>query len=207
MKIAVIDYGAGNLNSVVKALDRLGYPCAVTESPQEVLDAPVVVCPGVGAAADAMKRLRELHLDDAIREVIAADKPFLGICLGLQLLLDVSNENGRHKCLGIIPGSVKKLPSGLKVPHMGWNQVRQTVKHPIFEGVPDGSNFYFVHSYYGAPDDGSVVAGETGYGVTFASSLIKGNMVATQFHPEKSGAMGLKLLDNFLKWSSKGGDR
>jgi len=197
-EIAIIDYGAGNLRSVVNAVSRLGYQPKVTSRAADLLAAPLVILPGVGAAAAAMARLKELGLDDTIRQLITAERPFLGICLGLQMLFTATAEGGKHKCLGIFPGHVQKLPPGLKTPHMGWNQVKQTVAHPIFTGIPDNANFYFVHSYYAAPEDKSLLAGETEYGVTFCSVIARGNMIATQFHPEKSGEIGLKILTNFI---------
>jgi glutamine amidotransferase len=136
---------------------------------------------------------------EVIHQVVAEGRPFLGICLGLQVLFTFSEESGGQECLNIIPGRVKRLPPGVKVPHMGWNQVKQKMKHPLFSGIPDGAYFYFVHSYYGAPDDQSVIAGETSYEVTFGSMLLRHNLLATQFHPEKSGQVGLKLLRNFLE--------
>lgn len=197
-EIAIIDYGAGNLRSVVNAVSHLGYQPKITNRAADLLAAPLVILPGVGAAATAMARLKELGLDDTIRRLIAAERPFLGICLGLQLLFTTTAEDGKHKCLGIFPGQVHKLPAGLKTPHMGWNQVKQTIAHPIFAGIPDNANFYFVHSYYATPEDKSLLAGETEYGVTFCSVIARGNLVATQFHPEKSGEIGLKILTNFI---------
>ena len=197
--LAIIDYGAGNLRSVANALKLLGYSPTVTDKAQDVLDAAAVIFPGVGAAADTMSRLTETGLDKAIRQVIDDGRPLLAICLGMQVLLSFSEEDGRSECLGVIPGAVRRLPEGLKVPHMGWNQVKQTMEHPIFTGIPDESNFYFVHSYYVAPENESVVAGTTEYGLTLCSVIVRDNVVATQFHPEKSGGLGLKMYDNFLK--------
>ena len=228
MKIIIIDYGAGNLRSVARAVAHAGYEPSVTQDPYDVAHADAVILPGVGAAADTMRNLREHAMVEPVRAYIASGRPFFGVCMGQQALLSVSEEGGEHPCLDVISGRVKKLPGGaqsakeersareeqaassdqqngyarsprLKVPHMGWNQVRQTAAHPIFEGIPDESYFYFVHSYYPAPDDASVVIGETDYGVTFASVLARGNIVATQFHPEKSGEMGLRMYANFLK--------
>jgi len=197
--IAIIDYGAGNLRSVVNALSRLGYEAKVTTSPAQVLKAQAVILPGVGAAADTMANLRRQELDGPIRQVVAEGKPFLGVCIGMQVLLSGTEEGGNHQCLGIIPGMVRKFAPGLKVPHMGWNQVRQRVAHPVFEGIADGANFYFVHSYYVDPDDAGLVASETEYGIPFCSVIAKDNLIATQFHPEKSGEVGLKVYDNFIK--------
>ncbi len=197
--ITIIDYGAGNLRSVVNAITKLGYQSKVTRRPGDVLNARAVILPGVGAAADTMESLRALGMVESIRQFIAEDRPFFGICIGLQILFTETEEGGRHKCLDVIPGRVKRLPSGQKTPHMGWNQVRHKASHPVFEGISDGANFYFVHSYYVEPDDKSLVVGETDYGITFCSVVARGNLVATQFHPEKSGADGLKMYDNFIK--------
>ena len=197
--IAIIDYGAGNLRSVTNALVKLGYQPKVTREPEDVVNAAAVIFPGVGAAADAMQSLKDSGLDEAIREVIREGQPVFAICVGMQVLLSSTEEGGWNECLGVIPGTVRRLPAGLKVPQIGWNQVKQLVRHPIFDDIPDESNFYFVHSYYAEPEDTTVVAGTTEYGVTLCSVLIKDNLVATQFHPEKSGTIGLKMYDNFLK--------
>ena len=197
--IAIIDYGAGNLRSVVNAVSRLGYEAHVTSSPAEVLDARAVILPGVGAAADTMVNLQQRGLDDPIRRVIAGGKPFLGVCIGMQVLFSGTEEGGNHQCLGIVPGMVRRFAPGLKVPHMGWNQLKQKIAHPIFEGIADEANFYFVHSYYVEPEDKALVAGETEYGITFCSLIIRDNLIATQFHPEKSGEVGIKVYDNFIK--------
>lgn len=197
--IAIIDYGAGNLRSVVNAVSRLGYEAGVVSSPDDVLGAPVVILPGVGAAADTMASLRKTGLDAAIKRYIDGGKPFLGVCIGMQVLFGGTEEGGWQECLNVIPGAVRKFAPGLKVPHMGWNQLKQKTSHPIFEGIPDGADFYFVHSYYVKPEDESLVAGETEYGVSFCSVIAKDNLVATQFHPEKSGEVGLKVYDNFIK--------
>lgn len=200
--IAIVDYGAGNLRSVANAIARLGHEAEVTSSASKLLDASMVFLPGVGAAADTMLGLQSLGLADVIRKLVAKGRPLFGVCIGLQILFSHTEEGGGHDCLGIIPGQVKKLPPGLKVPHMGWNQVKQKGSHPIFEGIPDGANFYFVHSYYVKPVDASLVAGETEYGIPFCSVIARGNLVATQFHPEKSGEYGLKMYDNFIKLAS-----
>ncbi|MDY6893000.1 MAG: imidazole glycerol phosphate synthase subunit HisH [Chloroflexota bacterium] len=197
--IAVIDYGAGNLRSVTNALSLLGYQPTITHEPHDVLNADIVFLPGVGAAGDAMRSLNETGLSTAIQQVIRQGRPFFAICIGMQIMLSVTEEGGLHDCLGITPGRVKRLPSGITVPHMGWNQVKQIIAHPIFDGIPDEANFYFVHSYYTDPEDTSVIAGTTEYGVSLCSMLIKDNVVATQFHPEKSGEYGLKMYSNFLK--------
>lgn len=197
--ITIIDYGAGNVRSVVNAVSKLGYQPKVTSRPEDVLNARAVILPGVGAAADTMASLKALGLVSPLRRFIAEDRPFLGICIGLQILLTGTEEGGWHECLNIIPGAVRRLPPGLKVPHMGWNQVRQNITHPLFDGIPDEANFYFVHSYYAEPEDKSLVAGETDYGFPMCSVLTRGNLIATQFHPEKSGEVGLRLYDNFIK--------
>jgi glutamine amidotransferase len=197
--ITIIDYGAGNLRSVVNAISRLGHEAKVTTSPAEVLKARAVILPGVGAAADTMTSLRQQGLDEPIRQFVAGGKPFLGVCIGMQVLLSDTEEGGNHQCLGIIPGKVRKFAPGLKVPHMGWNQLKQKIEHPVFEGIADGANFYFVHSYYVEPEDKGLVAGETEYGATFCSVIAKDNLIATQFHPEKSGEVGLKIYDNFIR--------
>jgi glutamine amidotransferase len=198
-KIAIVDYGAGNLGSVANAVIKLGYEPEITGKPSEVLNAPAVILPGVGAAGDAMENLEAIGMANVVRQLIDAGRPLFAVCVGLQLLLSGTEEGGGHECLNIIPGTVRKLPAGLKIPHMGWNQVKQTVNHPIFGGIPDEANFYFVHSYYVDPDDKSVVAGTTEYGLPISSVIIKDNLIATQFHPEKSGNWGLTMYSNFLK--------
>ncbi len=204
--IAVIDYGAGNLRSVTNALLKLGCQPTVTSKPDVVLKADAVIFPGVGAAREVMRSLKKSKLDIAIREFIGTGKPFLGVCIGMQVLLSSTEEDGGYACLGIVPGTVKRLPQGIKVPHMGWNQVKQKAGHPIFDGIPDNENFYFVHSYYADPDDTSVRIGATEYGVNICSVLNKGNLIATQFHPERSDKYGLKFYGNFLKMSGIGTD-
>jgi glutamine amidotransferase len=184
---------------VARAVTHVGGEPLITSSGRDVERAEALIVPGVGAAADTMRNLKRHALIDPIREYIAGGRPFLGVCMGQQALFDVSEEGGEHRCLGVLPGRVVRLPDGLKVPHMGWNQVRIVRPHPIFEGIPDGSNFYFVHSYYPRPDDADTVIGETEYGVTFPSVVGRDNVVATQFHPEKSGDMGLRMYENFLR--------
>ncbi len=202
--IAVIDYGAGNLRSVANAITRLGYQPMITSQARELSEAQAVILPGVGAAGNTMENLRNLGLVEPIKQLIADNRPFFGVCIGLQVLFTDTEEGGGHDCLGIIAGRVKKLPDGLKVPHMGWNQVSQRISHPLFEGIPDKANFYFVHSYYGESEDSSLVAGETEYGITMGSVIVRGNLVATQFHPEKSGEFGLKMYANFLRHALTG---
>ena len=201
--IAIINYGAGNLRSVAKAVARLGYQAEVPSDPNTVLKADRVILPGVGAAGDTMDSLQKLGLVEPVKQIINEDRPFFGICLGLQVLLTSTEESGGYECLDLIPGMVRLLPPDLKVPEMGWNQVKQKMSHPVFEGIPDGSNFYFVHSYYVDPVNKSIIAGETDYGIDFCSMIVKDNLVATQFHPEKSGEIGLRMLSNFLKNSTK----
>ncbi len=198
--VTIIDYGAGNLRSVAKAIESLGHTPLVTNDPSHVEGARRLILPGVGAAADTMSSLERLHLVEPVIRYIESGRPFFGVCLGLQVLLDGSEEGGWQECLGVIPGRVRLLPPGRKVPHMGWNQVSQTVKHTMLAGIPDETNFYFVHSYYADPTETATVAGRTEYGVVFPSMLIRGNVVATQFHPEKSSDLGLKLYSNFMSW-------
>lgn len=197
--IVIVDYGAGNLRSVAKAFEHLGHRVTVTNDARMIQEASAVVLPGVGAASNTMHSLRALGLIEPINAAVAAGRPFLGVCLGLQVLFDGSEEGGWQDCLGIIPGVVRRLPPGLKVPHMGWNKVKQRADLPVFQGIPDESYFYFVHSYYVDPTDDAVVVGTTDYGTTFPSVLAKDNVIATQFHPEKSGALGLKFYDNFAR--------
>jgi imidazole glycerol-phosphate synthase subunit HisH len=198
MSIVIIDYGAGNLRSVQKAVERAGYTPLVTDDPALVLSAKAVILPGVGAAADTMCNLRDHRMEEPVREVIDAGTPFLGVCMGLQALLTTSEEDDDQRCLDVLSGTVRRLPGGQKVPHMGWNQVKQLHPHPIFDGIPDLSYFYFVHSYYAQPQNAGDVIGQTEYGVTFASVVARHNLVATQFHPEKSGELGLRIYANFL---------
>jgi glutamine amidotransferase len=195
--IAIVDYQAGNLRSVYKALERSRARPKITSDAGEIESADGLVLPGQGASDSAMRELRARGLVDPITEYIEGGKPFLGLCLGLQLLLEASDE-GVEKSLGVLAGRTRRLPGGVKVPHMGWNQVEFHRPHPVLEGVPNGSYFYFVHSYYADPEDRSVLAGTTTYGVDFCSAVAWDNVVAVQFHPEKSGAVGLRLYDNFV---------
>jgi glutamine amidotransferase len=197
--IVIVDYGAGNLRSVSRAIAIQGYEPTISCEARAIDAADALIRPGVGAAADTMRNLQDGRLVEPIRDYIKSGRPFLGVCMGQQALLSISEEGGEHRCLDIISGRVKRLPSGQKVPHMGWNRVRQRIDHPVWEGIEDNSYFYFVHSYYPAPDDPNVVIGETEYGVNFASVLARDNLVATQFHPEKSGKDGLRFYANFLK--------
>ena len=199
--IAIIDYQMGNLRSVQKGFERVGFAAEITSDPARLAAADKVVLPGVGAFGDAMAELRNRGLIEPIRDLIAAGKPFLGICLGLQLLFDVGYEGGEHAGLGVLRGKVVRfdLPPGFKVPHMGWNEGRFVRPAPVLEGLPDGTHFYFVHSYYVVPEDPSLVAIETTYGHPFCAMIWRDNLFATQFHPEKSQADGLRLLRNFAK--------
>ncbi|MBI4240523.1 MAG: imidazole glycerol phosphate synthase subunit HisH [Candidatus Rokubacteria bacterium] len=195
--LAIVDYGRGNLGSVEKAFRRLGLDALVTQDPRVVLDAEAVVLPGDGAFHDAMQNLDTLGLIAPIREVLEGGRPFLGICLGYQLLFSESEEFGQGKGLDLIPGVVRRFPRGLKVPHMGWNQVAHSGDLAIFSGVPAGAHFYFVHSYYPEPLDGTLQVATCQYGITFPAAIGRGNLFGTQFHPEKSQRWGLKLLENF----------
>ncbi len=199
MKVAVVDYGAGNLRSVVSALRSVDCEPIVVDSPCDVSAVRALILPGVGAAADTMDNLRRRGLSDLVVRWIAAERPFMGICMGLQVLFTRSDEGGGQECLGVIPGRVVRLPEGHKVPHMGWNQVRYTGNHPAFSTIPDGSDFYFVHSYVAVPEDETLIAAYTDYGAPFCSAVQCGPLLATQFHPEKSGARGLKLYENFVQ--------
>ena len=201
--IAIIDYGMGNLRSVSKAFEAVGHQAVVTREAHVIASASHVVLPGVGAFGDCMANLERYELIAPIYSAVQSGKPFLGICLGLQLLFTESEEFGTHKGLGIIPGRVKKfvLEPSLKVPHMGWNDIRVVRPAPIFAGIAPGSYCYFVHSYYVEPADSAVVATVTDYGAPFASAVWKDNVVACQFHPEKSQAVGLQVIKNFGAWT------
>lgn len=195
--IAIIDYGMGNLGSVHKALTLLGITAQITDKPADVHQADGVILPGVGAFADAMANLTALGMDEAVKQVVATNKPLLGICLGMQLLMSWSEENGGVNGLGIIPGQVKRLPPGMKIPHMGWNDWLVKQDSPLLKAIEKGSHFYFVHSYYVEPEDEKVVLASTEYTTWFPSVIGRNNLFATQFHPEKSGRLGLQLLKNF----------
>ena len=208
--VAVIDYGMGNLHSVAKALEQTGCvdEIRVTHDREQILSADRVVLPGVGAIRDCMAEIRRLGLDEVIAEVVKS-KPFLGVCVGMQALMDYSEENEGTECLGILPGQVKFFGdnlvdeltgSVLKVPHMGWNQVHQERAHPLWRGIEQDARFYFVHSYYVTPAEESYLAGSTHHGVSIAAALAHENIFAAQFHPEKSQHDGLRLYANFLEW-------
>ncbi len=205
--IAIVDYRAGNLTSVRLALEYLGVSARITQDAHEIEEADRVIFPGVGAARAAMTHLSELGILDSIKRVVSRGRPFLGICLGTQIIFDHSEEDGGTACVGLVPGTVKRFRSNdplCKIPQMGWNQVKIRVRHPLFQGVENNSEFYFVHSYYPAPADPSYVLGETEYAeVQFASVVGKANLFATQFHPERSGRIGLQLLKNFSQWDGQ----
>ncbi len=198
----IIDYGMGNLRSVQKAFERIGEPAIISSQPAEISAATRMVLPGVGAFQDAIAALHQHDLIGVIKDHINADRPFLGICLGLQLLMDVSLEEGQHEGLGIIPGTVERfaLPAEYKIPHMGWNQLECSSQpdHGLLQGLGPEPWFYFVHSYHVVPDDRSWIAATTDYGLPFVSVVARSNVMATQFHPEKSQSCGMQLLKNFL---------
>lgn len=208
--VAIIDYGMGNLHSIAKAVQHAAPDVSihVTDEAATILRADRVVFPGVGAMRDCMAALTQRGLVPVLKDA-AATRPLLGICLGMQALLDASEENDGTACLGLIPGQVVRFPAGLadaggqslKIPHMGWNRVNPVQAHPLWDGIPAGSWFYFVHSYFARPVAGEDVAATTDYPAPFASALAHGNIVAVQFHPEKSQAAGLRLLSNFLNWN------
>jgi len=195
--IAIIDYGMGNLRSVQKGFEKVGVEAVIVKEPALVARAEGVVLPGVGAFADAMRNLGAAGLDEAVRRSVLDGKPFLGICLGQQLLFEASEEWGITRGLSIFPGRVRRLPDGVKVPHMGWNQVEIRRFCPLLEGIPEGSSFYFVHSYFVDPAEPDLVVGLTGYGEHFASIVARNNVYGIQFHPEKSSSLGLRILENF----------
>jgi len=208
--IAIIDYKAGNLRSVERALRGLGYECRITRDRAEILGADRVVFPGVGAAGRAMADLRELELDRVLKQVFENGLPFLGICLGAQIILERSEED-HAPCLGLMAGEAKAFPTPLippeegrlKIPHMGWNGLIQPKEHPVLKGIEPGDEFYFVHAYYPAPVSNRHIIGTTDYGIQFPSVIGRGNLIAMQFHPEKSGRPGLRILRNFCEWDGR----
>ena len=201
--IAIVDYGMGNLRSVEKGFQKVGIDAMVTSSPQVIDDAEAVVLPGVGAFRDCVRNLTDLSLTDAIVRSIRKGKPYLGICLGLQVLFSESEEFGTCKGLDVFRGKVIRFGTGMKVPHMGWNTVTLTNRPPLFNGIEDNAYFYFVHSYYVVPEDKSIIAGTTDYNGSFTSMIWKDNVVATQFHPEKSQGLGLRILEGFGRFIRK----
>ena len=203
--IAIVDYRAGNLTSVLRAVKHLGHAAEITDDPEKIRAAERVIFPGVGAAGETMQNLTQLKLDEVLRkDVFGAGKPMLGICIGIQIIFEHSEEN-ETTCLGLLPGQVKRFPaaSELKVPQIGWNAVTYRQAHPLFHEVPDAAEFYFVNSYYPVPTDADMVYATTEYGCAFASAVGCKNLVATQFHLEKSGRVGLKMLANFCQWDGK----
>jgi glutamine amidotransferase len=206
VNIAIIDYGMGNLRSVQKAFEKVGYAAQITSDAEVARRADKIVLPGVGAFEDAIAELHRHGLVEPVVEAIHSGKPFLGICLGLQLLFERSYENGEHQGLGVLQGDVVRfdLPPEYAIPHMGWNQLALRRRPPILGGIEDGSYFYFVHSYYVVPRDAEVIAVETDYGRPFCSMIWRDNVFATQFHPEKSQAQGLRLLKNFAEFRAEG---
>ena len=208
-KIVIVDYNLGNLRSVSKAIEHVAADAEVmvTDDADAIRSADRVVFPGQGAARDCMAAISDHHVERAVREAASA-KPFLGICMGLQVLMDYSEENAGTALLGMIPGRVQRFRGGsrganglpLKIPHMGWSQVDQTLDHPLWHGIPDHGRFYFVHSYYVLPEDPQLTAATTEYGERFTCAIARGNLFAVQFHPEKSADDGLRLLQNFVEW-------
>lgn len=208
--VAVIDYGMGNLHSVAKALEHAGsHQVLVTGDPAVIREADRIVLPGVGAIRDCMAEIRRQGIDELVREV-SQDRPFLGVCVGMQALMQRSEENGGVDCIGLFPGAVRRFPGGmqeegesLKVPHMGWNEVSHVLDHPLWHGIPDHARFYFVHSFYVEAGNPRQVVGRGHYGLDFAAALADGSRFATQFHPEKSADCGLQLYANFLAWDGR----
>ena len=211
--VAVIDYGMGNLRSVAKALEHVdpGIRVHVTDNPDLIRSADRIIFPGQGAIGTAMSELKRLELEELLLHALQ-NKPFLGICLGIQAMMEFSEEDGGTPCLGLLPGTVRRFPEHhrdpvtkerLKVPHMGWNQVRQAVAHPLWQNIDQDSRFYFVHSYYVTTHQGTAIAGTCDYGLEFVAAAYKENMFAVQFHPEKSAQAGLSLLANFLRWNGQ----
>lgn len=208
--IAILDYRAGNLTSVERALKFLGFPCEVTDSHVKIRNAERIIFPGVGAAGKSMEDLKGLGLDSLLRDRFSAGVPILGICVGLQVLFDYSEENDTS-CLGLLPGQVVRFADALrgengetlKIPHMGWNDVRLSQEHPVLRDIPRDSEFYFVHGYYPQPGDPDHIVGTTDYGISFVSAVAHKNLIAVQFHPEKSGPPGLQIIRNFCHWDGQ----
>jgi imidazole glycerol-phosphate synthase subunit HisH len=201
MKVAVVDYDAGNTLSVMRALEKVGAKVDLTPDPERVLAADAVVLPGVGAFGDCMRKLTDRGMDGACREAFWKGKPFLGVCVALQVVFEASEESPGVEGLGLMPGKVVRfVGDGLKVPHIGWNELSVVRDHPVLDGL-DGEAFYFVHSYYPEPEEKEDLIGETDYGTRFCSAAGRENLVAVQFHPEKSSRAGLKLYENFLSWA------
>ena len=197
LQISIIDYDSGNLRSVAKALEKYGVDPITTSDSDIILKSDAVILPVVGSAPSAMQALSNRNLIEPIKQYIALGKPFFGICLGLQLLFNKTDE-GDSDCLGVISGNVRQLSSGLKVPHMGWNSIDIKKTHPILEGIPSGEFFYFVHSYFVVPQESGDITASTDYGEVFCSNFAKDTLIATQFHPEKSGDIGLRIYKNFI---------
>jgi glutamine amidotransferase len=211
--IAVVDYGMGNLRSVSKALEHVAQDdqrVIVSSNAEDIANADRVVFPGQGAARDCMKHLNDLKLNEVVLKA-SHEKPFLGICMGMQVLMSHSEENQGVHCMGLYTGEVRSFADdkiqaqmqSLKIPHMGWNKVAHRQQHPLWQDIPDNNRFYFVHSYYVDPEDASLVAGTTEYGIEFVSAVARDNVFAAQFHPEKSAHDGLKLLKNFSRWNGQ----
>jgi glutamine amidotransferase len=207
--VTIVDYGSGNLRSVQKAVERLGVEARISDDPGIVAGADRLILPGVGAFGDAMRALNSRGLVEPITAHIRADRPFLGICMGLQLLFETGWEGGRHAGLGILPGEVTRfaVPEGMKVPHMGWNEVHQAMPHPLWAGIADATRFYFVHSYFPQPADPALVAAFAHYPFAFCCAVARENLFAVQFHPEKSHDAGLRLLANFVAWDPAAGSQ
>lgn len=198
--IGIVDYGRGNLRSVEKALEKLGYEAEILTSPEQIKESQGIILPGVGAFADAMAALDKGNWLPSLKRFVQEGKSFLGICLGMQLLFEIGEEHGEHQGLGFLKGRVVKFPGGLKIPHMGWNTLEIRFPNVLCEQIPNQAHFYFVHSYYVKPEDPDCITATSGYGLEFPAIVGQDNVWGTQFHPEKSSPWGLKMLDNFGKW-------